>query len=65
MRTPDGREWVTVQEAASRLGVSRALVAKWVSRGLVDSVKVDRRRWVCFQDVAAREAASRKKAPGG
>lgn len=65
MRAPDGREWVTVQEAASRLGVSRALIAKWISRGRVASVKVDRRRWVCFQDVAAREAASRKKTPGG
>lgn len=59
MRAPDGTEWLLVDEAARRLGVPRNQIDQWVSRDRVRSARVDGRRWVCYQDCARQERASR------
>ncbi len=61
MRAPDGLEWLPVQAVAERLGVKRDRVDQWVSRRRVRSQLVEGRRWVCWQDAAAQELASRAR----
>lgn len=60
MRAPDGSEWVSVAEAAARLGVPRNRIDQWVSRKRVRSIRVNGRRYVCFQDVAVQDFRGRK-----
>lgn len=59
MRAPDGTEWVGVGEVARRLSVPRGRIDQWVHRGRVRSIRVDGRRYVCFQDAANQERQSR------
>jgi len=61
-RPPVG--WVPSAEAAQQLGVERATVAEWCTRGLLLAVKV-RNRWFIAPDAARRgPLGSRALAPG-
>lgn len=61
MIDPDGGEWMTIDQVRERLPHLKAtLIRKWVSRGDVAAVTVQRRIWVRWPDVLDQEAAARR-----
>ena len=40
LKTEDGRSWVTVKEAAERLGVSQSRLVKAVKEGKIDALRI-------------------------
>ena len=57
-------EWLTSSEAASRLGVKRATVYAYVSRGIVDRTRFPSRRASYFSASEINRLVERCK-PGG
>jgi len=43
LRTVDGRTWATISEAAKKLGVSKARLAKAVREGKIDALRLSPR----------------------
>jgi excisionase family DNA binding protein len=43
LKTEDGRIWATIQEAAEKLGVSRARLAKAAREGKIDALRLSPR----------------------
>jgi excisionase family DNA binding protein len=43
LKTEDGRIWATIQEAAEKLGVSRARLAKAAKEGKIDALRLSPR----------------------
>jgi excisionase family DNA binding protein len=43
LKTEDGRIWATIQEAAKKLGVSRARLAKAAREGKIDALRLSPR----------------------
>lgn len=63
MRDHRGLEWLRPVEVVDRLpGVTRSRVDVWVHRRRVRSLKVGSELWVCWQDCAAQEVATRSQA---
>lgn len=60
MRAPDGLEWLAQAEVAARLSIPEGRVRQWVSRRRVRSVRVDGRRYVCWQDAVVQERRGRE-----
>jgi excisionase family DNA binding protein len=43
LKTEDGRIWATIQEAAEKLGVSKARLAKAAKEGKIDALRLSPR----------------------
>jgi excisionase family DNA binding protein len=43
LKTEDGRTWATIQEAAEKLGVSKARLAKAAKEGKIDALRLSPR----------------------
>jgi excisionase family DNA binding protein len=55
-------EWLTVTEAAQQAGTSRSTVSGWITSGLLPVVRIDGRRYVHLEDLAAAQARAHEGA---
>lgn len=61
MIDPDGREWLTVHQAAARWHILPDTLRKWERRGKIRSHRTPDGLWLNATDIAHAERATRGK----